>query len=256
MHAPLLLRYALNTRGTDWAVGDLHGCYAELEQALREVGFNPATDRLFSVGDLIDRGPQSNRFAEFLAFEWFHALRGNHEQMMLDSVEDRSWELNWFENGGTWSKIETSEQIAQWNTHLERLPLAMEIETPKGLVAMIHADPMFPTWGDTRAYLKQLEATADPASWWGKTPVMGMLWSRRLIHQLLEMYTEKQPIDDIPDICALVIGHTPLTQPLQLGNVWAIDTGACYRDASSALTLLNLHTFKMHSVPCLPLAQA
>ena len=46
-----------NTQGRDFLIGDLHGYYQALMQALEEVAFDPDTDRLISVGDLIDRGP-------------------------------------------------------------------------------------------------------------------------------------------------------------------------------------------------------
>ena len=46
--------------GRDWIVGDVHGCFQTLRQALAAIDFEPGRDRLFSVGDLIDRGPHSN----------------------------------------------------------------------------------------------------------------------------------------------------------------------------------------------------
>ena len=55
--APLIRRFPLNRRGRDLAVGDIHGYFALLQQALNRVGFDPVCDRLFSVGDLTDRGP-------------------------------------------------------------------------------------------------------------------------------------------------------------------------------------------------------
>ena len=56
-----------------------------LKRALSDLGFGAGRDRLFSVGDLIDRGPDSPR-----ALEWLEdgritgAVRGNHEQLMVD----------------------------------------------------------------------------------------------------------------------------------------------------------------------------
>lgn len=50
-----------NRRGRDIAVGDVHGHFQRLQQALDAVGFDPAIDRLFSVGDLVDRGPDSEQ---------------------------------------------------------------------------------------------------------------------------------------------------------------------------------------------------
>ena len=58
--APAMPRFAQNTVGRDFAVGDIHGCFTELQRGLEAIGFDPSTDRLFSVGDLVDRGPESH----------------------------------------------------------------------------------------------------------------------------------------------------------------------------------------------------
>jgi len=42
-----------------YAVGDIQGCYVELQQLLEQVRFDPAQDRLWLVGDLVNRGPGS-----------------------------------------------------------------------------------------------------------------------------------------------------------------------------------------------------
>lgn len=49
----------INERGRDFVVGDIHGHAALLDCLLDRVRFDPASDRLFALGDLIDRGPQS-----------------------------------------------------------------------------------------------------------------------------------------------------------------------------------------------------
>ena len=53
-----LRRMIANLRGRDLAVGDIHGHFQRLQQCLDAVGFDPAVDRLFSVGDLVDRARQ------------------------------------------------------------------------------------------------------------------------------------------------------------------------------------------------------
>ena len=76
------------TAGRDFVVGDVHGEFETLEAILASVGFLPGCDRLFALGDLIDRGPRS---ADALA--WMEtgqielSVRGNHEQMLLDRTE-------------------------------------------------------------------------------------------------------------------------------------------------------------------------
>ncbi len=44
---------------TTYAIGDLQGCHAELCELLALIGFAPSTDRLWLVGDLVNRGPGS-----------------------------------------------------------------------------------------------------------------------------------------------------------------------------------------------------
>src|SRR5512141_1356126 len=42
-----------------YAIGDIQGCHTELCELLDLVGFSPAQDRLWLVGDLVNRGPGS-----------------------------------------------------------------------------------------------------------------------------------------------------------------------------------------------------
>jgi bis(5'-nucleosyl)-tetraphosphatase (symmetrical) len=42
-----------------WAIGDLHGCLDEYQRLLEAIGFDPVHDRLWFVGDLVNRGPDS-----------------------------------------------------------------------------------------------------------------------------------------------------------------------------------------------------
>ena len=60
-------------------VGDIHGCYDELEDMLAELDFG-ADDRLISVGDLITKGPKSREVLDrFMTEPQFSAVIGNHD---------------------------------------------------------------------------------------------------------------------------------------------------------------------------------
>ena len=72
--SPLIRRFSPNRLGRDLAVGDIHGYFALLQQALDSIDFDPERDRLFSVGDLTDRGPECAKALDWLARPWFHPV--------------------------------------------------------------------------------------------------------------------------------------------------------------------------------------
>lgn len=80
-----------NTQGKDWVVGDIHGQYDILMEALDNISFDRTKDRLFSVGDLVDRGPKVFECLRLLKEPWFFAVKGNHENMFLTKFGKAGW---------------------------------------------------------------------------------------------------------------------------------------------------------------------
>lgn len=70
---------------TDYVVGDIQGCLDPLLKLLDRVNFEPTTDRLIAVGDLVNRGPKSLetlRFCKGLGSS-FNSVLGNHDLHLL-----------------------------------------------------------------------------------------------------------------------------------------------------------------------------
>ena len=105
-------RMTANTRGRDLAVGDIHGHFERLQECLEAVEFDPAVDRLFSVGDLVDRGPASPQALEWLAKPWFHAVQGNHESLAVNHLRGGRVDLDMYRAaGGGWFRISTAATV-------------------------------------------------------------------------------------------------------------------------------------------------
>lgn len=219
-------RFAANTAGRDFAVGDIHGHFTRLQVALDAAGFDPATDRLFSVGDLVDRGPECEDVIKWLNKPWFHPVRGNHDDYVcrFDTCDIG----NWMYNGGTWFVGLPLTEQQNYQVMFQDLPIAIEVETAQGLIGIVHADCPFPSWGQLRAELESPESSKRL-----KQVQNSCMWSRSRIQD-----GDKCGVEGVR---ALVVGHTPLRQPAVLGNVHYIDT-AGWMDGH--FTLLDLATLQ------------
>lgn len=218
-----------NTAGRDLVVGDIHGNFSKLQAALDAVGFDPSRDRLFSVGDLVDSGPESEAAAEWLAKSWFHAVCGNHEKMAIDYVAGCCDEGMYAMNGGRWFLALQRDDQRRIAGQFAALPIALEIETAAGLVGVVHADCPLPQWN------LLAEALAGDAA---EACANVCLWSRDRIERRLS--------GCVDGVVAVVVGHTPVERCTSLGNVIYVDTGAWLpeRHGPRNFTLLDLATLR------------
>lgn len=226
-------QFAQNDQGRDFVVGDLHGMYSHLEKLLDHVKFDQALDRLFSVGDLIDRGPESERAIEFLAKPWFFAVSGNHEQLLLDALDNPGDMENWTtHNGGAWWLKAAQATREQFVRMIPQLPVIIEIETNKGTVGIVHADvPPDMPWDVFKNFVPKEPRLQDFA-----------LWSRnRVTHA--QQWIQSGQNKPVPGLHRLVVGHTPLERAVILDNVLFLDTAAAY---SQNMPFAKLSLYQIH----------
>ncbi|NLI87022.1 MAG: serine/threonine protein phosphatase [Bacteroidales bacterium] len=88
-----------------YIISDIHGCIQTLRMLIEGKLKVSLQDRLFFLGDYIDRGPDSSAVVEYIiglmrSGYTISCLIGNHEQMMLDSVKGESELCLWQANSG------------------------------------------------------------------------------------------------------------------------------------------------------------
>lgn len=216
-----LRSFDLNSTGRDFIVGDIHGHFEQLEALLLRIRFNTSVDRMFCTGDLIDRGPFSEQVVQWLAHPWFHAVRGNHEQMVLDHAAGTGDAARHARNGGAWFYLLDAERQQAVVDALGTLPLAIEVAVGnQRKIGVIHAE--LPGWEDC-------------LDW---NSAVALLWSEHTDTQLAArqqaMYSRtritRQDHTPIIGVERLYVGHSTVPEILELGNVVYVDTGCSFPD--------------------------
>lgn len=202
-------------------IGDIHGCLTALELLAGRVGLQPG-DRLVTLGDYVDRGPDSRGVIDWLLAYGRRGrnlvtLRGNHEIMMMDARHDADARRSWLGYGGRQTVRSYSPDGGEgdlddvpeehWNFLEATVPY---LETDSHL--LVHAN-LYP----------ELELVEQPDS---------MLFWEKLDSTVIPHCTGK----------TMVCGHTAQSSglPLDLGAAICIDTKAYSK--RGWLTCLELET--------------
>lgn len=200
------------SQGRALIIGDIHGCFDVLRAELAAVGYDPARDTLLFLGDLVDRGPQSAEFAD-----WLHHPRvmGNHEAMVADAARGELGAIAHRRAGGDWFDAFDGAERAAAARALAAAPLAIELVTPAGrTVGLVHADVAGDDWRDFyRALVTGPDDRAGEYALWS-----GLRFDRA---------TKGEDVS-VSGIDHVFFGHSEVDQPLTRGNCSWIDTGAAH----------------------------
>lgn len=166
------------------AIGDIHGYPTALDAVLEAAG-PTSEDWIITVGDYVDRGPDSRGVLDrLLALQKtgrLVALRGNHEEMMMTSREEPGLLPMWLMNGGEQTlqsyappgRMATLDEIprSHWN-FLDHICVD-SFETEHHL--FVHADalPNLPLTAQPPQVLRWQKLQPHPAHTSGKTMICG-----------------------------------------------------------------------------------
>jgi serine/threonine protein phosphatase 1 len=253
-----------NTEGRDFVIGDLHGSMPCFENLLKNLNFDETKDRMFSVGDLVDRGPDSLGCLRLLLKSWFHSVLSNHEQMMLEAFTGGYMGHFWLRNGGSWGHdafmfarelekqasqpdyplehlSDEAIEIIDLQSLVEELPYLITVNMPDGKkFHIIHAELPFGYAGHiTDATLSSPSEVQRLANVHTRDDGEFMLWGRfifanfyraqmnnvdKIKRTIAYKYQHSMPFND--DLSHIISGHTIVQRPITILGQTNIDTCA------------------------------
>lgn len=212
------------------AVGDIHGCVDTLSSLLDKIGHKRST--FVFLGDYIDRGPDSRGcIAKLMDFSNDHPcvfLRGNHEDMMLEAVRTGKTEL-WQLNG-------CQATLQSYDTDARRLQFIPS-----------HLDFI----KSTRVYFETADFFFVHA---GLNPGMTIDDAKKA-PDADHMFMWDRSYLSSPDVVwekTVVVGHTPMADPILKDKLINIDTGCVYKyKGFGRLTAICLPERELIVQPCI-----
>lgn len=139
---------------SNWVIGDVQGCAAELDELLALIRFDVGRDRVYFVGDLVNRGPDSTsvlRRVRALQLQGAaESVLGNHDFFLIMAREGFSS----LHDGDTLDQVLAQPDADELITWLRQRPLLLDV----GSRTIVHAG-LLPAWSlaDARSLAREIE---------------------------------------------------------------------------------------------------
>ncbi len=268
-----------------YVIGDIQGCYDELQQLLEQIQFNRDNDKLWFAGDLVNRGPHSLEVLRFVKGLGNRAISvlGNHDLHLLalaegvDKHQDKRHTLNPI------LEAPDREELLHWLRHCPLLH-----HSKKRNVTLVHAG-LPPQWDIPTALqrAKEVETVlrgdgfqAFLHKMYGNQPTQWRKDLRRVdrLRFILNCFTRIRycnadgslalkekgipgsqppsllPWFQIPGRASrndpILFGHWSTLGLIQKSNVWSTDTGCLWGGELTALQLKKSGTPVIHQLNC------
>lgn len=266
-----------------YAVGDLQGCYDCLRRLMDKLAFDPAADRLWLTGDLVNRGPKSLKTLRFVKSmgEGAVTVLGNHDLHLLAVAEfpERIRNKDTLDNI---LKARDRDELLDWLRHRPLMHYDKKLR-----FALVHAG-LSPQWNLETALgaARELESVLQGdrckrflRKMYGDTP---NFWSKKLsginrLRYITNCFTRMRLCDRkgrleltykgslihkkrkylpwfrVPGRASeglrIVFGHWSTLGPVMDDAIWPLDTGCVWGGRLTALRL-DKKTPKRTSIRC------
>jgi serine/threonine protein phosphatase 1 len=227
----------------EFVIGDIHGGYRALKQVLDRVNFDYENDKLISVGDVTDGWSETAEAIELLMMiKNLVYIKGNHDEWAerflkhtLKHGETHECQL-WLMQGGVATHNSYVKHPELVDKHLEFLSNAKLYYVDDENRIFLHAgfDPYTPL--DKQHHMDVGQKEGENALFY---------WDRHFWGQMVSMDKSGAKIVDIDQYKEIYIGHTPTIReypdgnPVNIVNVWNMDTGAAY---SGRVSIMDINT--------------
>ncbi|RWR29891.1 serine/threonine protein phosphatase [Sinirhodobacter populi] len=192
-------------------IGDVHGCLGLLNGLRARIRAESPEARTILVGDMIDRGPDSRGVLEqaWKERENLVALRGNHEQMMLDFLDDpETAGARWLRHGGAATLASFGVTVSTPDTATRD---SLRRALPPGMEDWLRTLPLF--WQSGNVVVTH--AGADPRTPLAQQNPDHLLWGHPGFGRVPRR-----------DGLWIIHGHNIVGRPRSRDGVVSIDTGA------------------------------
>lgn len=233
-----------------YIMSDIHGLKQRFDNMLNLIALKPE-DRIYILGDVIDRGPDGIELLEtFMENEQFTLILGNHELMMLDFYLDQKnkepnieYEERWLRNGCLPTREQYESRIPyqqeQILEYLQKCPLAIsDLFVNDYVYYLVHGSPVL-SLRSGNAYLDsdflKLFSTHDFV--WNRINEDTVLFDDRCVivgHTMTSFYQDNKPYSIWSD-----------NQDLSKAKIINIDCGCASNDANTQLACLRLDDLKV-----------
>lgn len=196
-------------------VGDIHGQYDLLMKALKKLNFDPETELLICVGDLVNRGDGNLEAVALLDTPWFYSVRGNHDQMCIEGLSNTKMKQAHKAESGEWFYELSDKQQEKIFNKFSELPFLLEVKYRGFKFGVVHGDIHVNDWEQFKSLFNQQDND------WIERLQNNIIWGRtRIEHQDSKAFTAVANVDYV------FLGHTIVKKPTALKNCHYIDTGA------------------------------